>query len=81
ERRFQVVVIDMKLPDGNGKEVFHLVRKAEPHARTMLITGQRSETDELVKATLAEGADAVCYKPFNVGELLRTLKTLSIHST
>ena len=46
--------------------MFRIVREANPQARTILITGHRSETDQLVAQVLAEGADAVCYKPFDV---------------
>ena len=77
EHQFQVVLIDMKLPGRNGREVFHSVRSADPQARTVLITGNRSETDDLVQATIAEGANAVCYKPFDVAELIRVTKQLS----
>ena len=73
---FQVVLIDMKLPEGDGAQVFRMVREANPQARTVLITGLRSETDELVQQTLAEGADAACYKPFDVQTLLETLQRL-----
>ena len=69
-RPFRVVLIDMKLPGGDGAEVFRLVREANPEARTVLITGCRAETDALVERVLAEGADAVCYKPFDVPRLL-----------
>jgi two-component system response regulator HydG len=74
---FRLVLIDMKLPDGNGTHVFQVVRKANPQARTVVITGQRSETEESVQRVLAEGADAVCYKPFDVDALLKTLKRLA----
>lgn len=70
---FQVVLIDMKLPESDGSQVFHMVREANPLARTVLITGMRSETELLVQQTLAQGADAACYKPFNVQTLLETL--------
>jgi CheY-like chemotaxis protein len=72
----RVVLIDMRLPGGDGGEVFRRVRAANPQARTLLITGYRSETDDLVARVLAEGADAVCYKPFDIPELLDTLKEL-----
>jgi DNA-binding NtrC family response regulator len=39
---FRVVLIDMKLPEGDGSRVFQLVRTANPQARTVLITGHRS---------------------------------------
>ena len=73
---FRVVLIDMRLPDGDGTEVFRLVRSSTPQARTIVITGHRSEMDELVQEVLKEGADAVCYKPFDVPGLLKTLRRL-----
>ena len=76
-RSFAVVLIDMKLPSGDGGEVFRRVRESDPRARTMLITGRRPETDDLVAQALAEGADAVCYKPFDVLGLLGTLDRLT----
>jgi DNA-binding response OmpR family regulator len=72
-----VVLIDMKLPGGDGGSVFRLVRTANPQARTVAITGHRSEMDELVRRVLNEGADAVCYKPFDVPKLLATLDKLA----
>lgn len=77
ERPFKVVLIDMKLPSGDGKSVFRLVRQSNPAARTILITGFRSELDDLVQKALAEGADAICYKPFDMPRLLTTVQDLS----
>lgn len=74
---YMVVLIDMRLPGGDGGEVFRRVREANPQARTILITGYRSETDDLVARVLAEGADAVCYKPFDVPRLLAALEELA----
>ena len=67
----------MKIPDGDGDAVFRMVREANPQARTILITGYRSEMDQLVAQVLAEGADAVCYKPFDVPALLTALERLA----
>jgi DNA-binding NtrC family response regulator len=74
---FNVALIDMKLPDGDGTRVFRLVRAANPQVRTILITGYRSEMDQLVQQVLTEGADAACYKPFDVTHLLDTLRRLT----
>lgn len=73
---FSVVLIDMKLPAGDGSGVFRLVREVNPRARTVVITGFRAELDELIRRVVAEGADAVCYKPFDVSALLTTLDKL-----
>jgi CheY-like chemotaxis protein len=74
---FRVVLIDMKLPRGDGAAVFRLVRKTNPQARTVVITGFRSEMDRLVQQVIQEGADAVCYKPFEVQKLLGQLAELT----
>jgi CheY-like chemotaxis protein len=77
DHSFKVVLIDMKLPQGNGSGVFRLVRENNPGARTLVITGHRAEMDSVVQRVLAEGADAVCYKPFDVPRLLTVLDLLS----
>jgi two-component system, NtrC family, response regulator HydG len=74
---FKAVLIDMKIPGGDGGRVFQLVRQANPQARTVLITGYRGETDRLVEQVLAAGADAVCYKPFDIPGLISTLNRLT----
>ncbi len=73
----QLALIDMKLPRGDGAEVFRLMREFAPEARTVVITGCRPEMDSLVEQVLAEGADAACYKPFDIPGLLDTLDRLT----
>jgi len=77
DRSFRVVLIDMKLPHGDGAGVFRRVHETDPAARTVVITGLRSEMDALIQQVLAEGADAVCYKPFDVPKLLATVEQLA----
>jgi DNA-binding NtrC family response regulator len=75
--RYQVVLIDMRLPDGDGSAAFQLVRAANLQARTVLITGYRSEMDDLINQAVARGADAVQYKPFHVPDLIETIVNLA----
>ncbi len=77
EMRFRVVLIDMRIPDGDGSSLYREVRRADPHARTILITGYGSEMNQLIEQTIAEGADTVCYKPFQIPELLEKLGQLA----
>lgn len=77
QRSFSVVLIDMKLPFGDGGSVFRSVRESNPQARTLVITGHRSEMDPMVRDVLAEGANAVCYKPFDVPNLLDVIRRLT----
>ncbi|MCA9068485.1 MAG: response regulator [Planctomycetaceae bacterium] len=77
ENEFQVVLIDMKLPTGNGSNVLLQVGQSSPAARTILITGYRSEMELQIEEALHEGVDAVCCKPFDVPQLLKTVEKLS----
>lgn len=74
---FQVVLIDMRLPGGFGDEVFEKVRCISDRVRVVLSTGYRHEMEDRIQRTLAAGADAVCYKPFQFPELLATLERLT----
>jgi DNA-binding NtrC family response regulator len=77
EARCNVVLVDMKLPQGDGGEVFRRVRATDEQARVVMITGYRGEMEHALEQVLAEGADAVCYKPFNVPQLLDTIGRLA----
>jgi CheY-like chemotaxis protein len=76
DQEYKIVLIDMKLPDGDGTSVFNAVRQKNPKARTVFITGFRSEMDQLIQRVVSEGADAVCYKPFEMPQLLSVLEKL-----
>jgi CheY-like chemotaxis protein len=77
ESTFEVVLIDMRIPDCDSCEVFQVVRESNPRARIILITGYRSEMDQLIGRMVAEGAHGICYKPFDVPELLKKLEQLA----
>jgi DNA-binding response OmpR family regulator len=76
-RTFQVLILDMKLPQSNGLEVFRQARARCPELRVLLITGFRTEMQSLIELALLEHADAVCYKPLDMGELLEHLHRLA----
>ena len=67
---FQVVLLDMKLPGGDGRDVLKQVRATNSQARTIVITGYPDEMETRVQQALAEGATSVAYKPFDVPSLL-----------
>jgi len=77
QHKFHVVLIDMKLPTGDGQQVLRVLQKIDKEARTVLITGHAAEMETKVQAALQAGANAVCYKPFDVEKLLSTVQKLS----
>lgn len=76
ERSYHVVLVDMKLPTGAGTEVLACLPQANPQAHSIVITGHRSEMEPHVQRALAGGANAVCYKPFDVELLLAKVSKL-----
>lgn len=77
ERRFDLVLIDMKLPKGDGSSVLLQVRAENPDARVVLITGFRGEMEAVIQRALTDGADTVLYKPFDMPLLLDTVQQLA----
>jgi two-component system, NtrC family, response regulator HydG len=78
QRQFHVVLIDMKLPAGDGQQILRTLQQADKEAHTILITGNKEEMETKVEQALQAGANAVCYKPFDVEKLLATVQELSV---
>lgn len=79
--RFQVILLDLRLPDGSGGSIMRLVREACPESRVVIISGYRDEAEELLAQLSENEPDAVCFKPFDVPDLLDKIQTLtSAHS-
>ena len=76
QSKFHVVLIDMKLPAGDGHAVLQKLRQADKEARAILITGCAAEMETKIQLALKAGADAVCYKPFDIDQLLGTVRKL-----
>ena len=70
-----VIILDLNLPDVDGKEVIGEVRRNHSldFARILVITGR---TDDEAREALCLGANAFLIKPIEFGSLLKTLPTL-----
>ncbi len=73
----RVVLLDLRLPGGDGAAVFRRIREANPATRVVLITGYRDELGSVVSRLLTQGVDAVHYKPFDIPRLLHDLDLLA----
>ncbi|MFO0870651.1 MAG: response regulator [Pirellulales bacterium] len=70
-----VVLIDLKLAEWDGLQVFEQVRERSPNARTILITAHRDEMAQRINVALERGAISVCYKPFDLTSLLAQIRS------
>ena len=72
--RFDVVVLDVMLPDGSGIDLCGRLRAARVAAPILLLTARGEVRDRV--AGLDAGADDYLVKPFAVLELLARVKAL-----
>ena len=66
-QHFDVVITDVMMPDGDGFELIPAVRKIQPDARIVAISGggQFVSSSDCLALARGLGAHAVVLKPFN----------------
>lgn len=69
EVRYDVVLLDLNLPDGSGIESLHKVKAAAPNVPVVILTNM--EDQEAAVAMVAEGAQDYVIKRHITSELLR----------
>jgi len=72
--RFDMIILDLGLPDGDGYEVCKKVRDEGIVTPVLILSGEQ-ETDVKVKC-LKVGADDYLTKPFNTEELLARMEAI-----
>lgn len=70
--RFDLVILDIGLPDLDGREVCRLMRRAGVKAPIVMLTGADSEADTILG--FESGANDYVTKPFRFGVLLARVR-------
>jgi DNA-binding NtrC family response regulator len=68
EKHFNIIFLDIKLPDTDGAQIFEQVKAIDPEVAVILMTGYSEE--ELVKKAICQGAYTCIYKPFDIERIL-----------
>ncbi|MBI1831726.1 MAG: response regulator [Planctomycetes bacterium] len=71
--RYDTMVADIRLPDLSGYEVYSALRKAQPNAHVILMTGFGYDASHSIVKAKQDGLRYVLYKPFRVDQLLAAL--------
>ena len=74
DQRFDLVILDLMLPEMSGFEVARRTRAAGNYVAILILTAKEDSSD--VVRGLEEGADDYLTKPFQLGELLARIKGL-----
>jgi len=71
---FDLVILDMRMPDLNGLETFKAIRQFDSSVPVVLTTG--FGMDKGVKEALSMGALLCFEKPFNVARAMNTIREI-----
>ena len=72
DSRFDAIILDVSLPDGDGRDLCALLRKQGLRMPIIMLTGSDDEAD--VVRGLDAGANDYIAKPFRLAELLARLR-------
>ena len=67
QERFDLMLVDYKMPGMNGLQVFEAARALQPDLRCMLVTGHG--TPEIIDQATRAGFGSILLKPFSSTEL------------
>jgi CheY-like chemotaxis protein len=67
QQKFDLVITDVLMPDGDGLDLIRKLKSAQPSARILAISGggKYVEGDDCLKMARGLGAHAVVMKPFS----------------
>jgi len=72
QTHFDLLILDVGLPDMDGRELCRLLRRSEIKAPIIMLTGADSEADTILG--LDSGANDYVTKPFRLGVLLARIR-------
>jgi two-component system, sensor histidine kinase SagS len=70
ERKYDLLLADIKMPKKSGYEVFAAAKTAHPDIAVILMTGFGYDPNHSIVRARREGLNAVLFKPFKVDQLL-----------
>jgi len=71
---YDLILLDLSLPDGDGGDVLRSLRRAGRGTRILVATARSDVTQRI--ETLNDGADDYLVKPFSLDELLARIRAL-----
>lgn len=82
ERKYDLLITDMKMPDMNGYEVLELLRSSDiGNSRNIPIVVSTALDKSAEKELLSKGFCGCLFKPFSAKELLETISQSAAHKT
>ena len=76
ENDYNIVLVDLKLPTINGLETYLSIKKVNPKIVAIMMTGYRSEMDDIVRTAIQNNAYTCLYKPLDMNILLKLIEEI-----
>ena len=73
---FDILLLDLKMPDLNGLEVYRRIKKLQPQVVTILMTGYAEEMNDLIKQAIDESAYTMLPKPIDMHQLFKLMERI-----
>ena len=74
-RHYDIIFLDVRLPDMNGVETYEQVKEIDPRATVIMMTGYSEE--ELVKRAIGQGAYTCIYKPYDMEKVVTLVESIA----
>lgn len=75
---YDLVFMDMVMPDMNGLDTFREIRKCDPGAKVVLFTGYFRDAERVIMQGVREGMiDEFIRKPYFADEIIRSAQKLA----
>ena len=75
EKHFDIIFLDIRLPDVDGTQIFEQVKTADPNVAVIMMTGYSEE--ELLRRAVSQGAYTCVYKPFDIEKIMAVVGEIS----
>jgi DNA-binding NtrC family response regulator len=72
--KYDIILIDLKLPSINGLETYLAIREIDKDVVAIMMTAFRDEMADLIQAGLKNDVYTCLYKPLNIKDLLSLLE-------
>lgn len=73
-QHYDIIFLDARLPDMNGLETFEQVKKIDPKAAVIMMSGYTAE--ELVSRAVSKSDYACIYKPFDMEKVIALVENI-----
>ncbi len=72
EREYDVILMDIKMPEMNGVEAHRRIKAIRPETTVVMITAYAVET--LIQQALDDGAYGILYKPLDIDKMIAIIE-------